>query len=382
VQENLDQSLRVARSRRRALARAFAAPGRERDIVVQILKSALAAVLAWEAARLLLHSPQPFFAPLAALVTVHVTVYGSMRAGIQRVLAVIAGVLLSFAVAQVLGVNGVSLGLVLVIALVVGRWHLLGDEGLQVPITALLAMTVAGGTAENALQSRVLDTVLGAAIGAATNLLLFPPVHLRSARDSVATTASGVARLLRAIAEGVRGDWGRDEAAEWLERAERLSRLVRDARSTIDRGQESLRLNPRRHQVPMVGRTADLGRAIDALEHVVIQMRSITTSLLEVADSPRRPEPAFLQHYAEILDSVADAFDRLADETDGDEELSGVRAAVQAGGDRWRELRTQVAEERLREPDALPTYGSLLVDVERMLDELERADDALALSTP
>ncbi|MDT7786024.1 MAG: hypothetical protein QOF58_4443, partial [Pseudonocardiales bacterium] len=102
MRETVDQSFRVARSRRRALARA------------------LAAVLAWEAARRVLHSPQPFFAPLAALVTVHVTVYGSVRSGIQRVLAVIAGVLLSFAVAQVLGVNGVSLGLVLVIALVVG----------------------------------------------------------------------------------------------------------------------------------------------------------------------------------------------------------------------------------------------------------------------
>ncbi|MGZ4609437.1 MAG: FUSC family protein [Actinomycetes bacterium] len=382
LRDSLSGTLRAARARRRALGRAVAGPGRERDLLVQILKSALAAVLAWETARLLLHSPQPFFAPLAALVTVHVTVYGSFRVGVQRVLAVLAGVLLAFAAAQVLGVNGASLGLVLVLALFVGRWRRLGDEGLQVPITALLAMTVAGGTAENALQARVLDTLVGAAIGAVTNLVLMPPVHLRSARDSVASTASGVARLLRTVAAGLREDWDRDDAVEWLDRARRLDRLVHDARATLGRGRESLRLNPRRRQVDLADDAAPLGRAVDALEHVVIQCRSIATSLLEVADSPIRPAPTFLQHYASILESVAEAFDRLADESQGEEELATVRAAVRTGGDRWRVLRSRVQEERLREPDSLPTYGSLLVDVERILDELERADDALALSTP
>ncbi len=36
----------------------------------------------------------------------------------------------------------------------------------------------------------------------------------------------------------------------------------------------------------------------------------------------------------------------------------------------------------LRFPPGLPTYGSLLVDAERMLDELERAEAVLAVSTP
>ena len=36
----------------------------------------------------------------------------------------------------------------------------------------------------------------------------------------------------------------------------------------------------------------------------------------------------------------------------------------------------------VQRPDSVPTHGSLLVDAERILDELERAEGALAGSTP
>jgi len=382
VRDALDHGRLVVRARRRSLGRAAAGPGRERDLLVQILKSAFASVLAWETARIVLDSPQPFFAPLAALVTVHVTVYGSLRVAAQRVVAVLVGVLLAFAAARYAGINGLSLGVVLVVALVLGRWHRLGGEGLQVPTTALLAMTVAGGTAQNQLQARVLDTVVGALIGAGTNLLLLPPVHLRSARDSVAALANGVGRLLQAVGTGLREEWGPEQTDEWRDRAARLDRLVRDARASIERGQESKRLNPRRQSVRSAVSDADLRRAVDSLEHVSIQCRSITTSLSALADSPLRPTARFLTAYADVLLAAADAFSALADETQGDQELAQVRAATRSGGDRWRELRARVLQERLDQPDALPAYGSLLADIERVLDELQTADDALAVSTP
>ena len=164
---------------------------------MQIAKSAGAAVVAWQVATVALHSHQPFLAPLAALITVHATVYQSVRGAAQHVLAVLAGVLLAFLAARTLGVEWYSLGLVLVVALVIARWQRLGDSALQVPTTALLALTIAGGVRDTALEARVVETLVGAVIGAATNLLVLPPVHLRSSRDAIASIASGVARLLR-----------------------------------------------------------------------------------------------------------------------------------------------------------------------------------------
>lgn len=298
VRQSLQRGRRVARSRQRDLARAVRTPGRERDDLLQVAKSAAAAVLAWQVARLSLHSDQPFLAPLAALITVHATVYQSVRGAAQHVLAVLAGVILAFLAARALGVEWYSVGLVLVAALLVARRHRLGDSGLQVPTTALLAMTIAGGVQETALEARVVETLVGGVIGAAMNLLVRPPVHLRSGREAVATTASGVAWLLRSVAEGIRGEWSEEDARDWLERARRLDGLVRDARSTTEQGRE------------------------------------------------------------------------------------GLRGAVRSGGDKWRDLRSQIQQVGVQRPDSMPSYGSLLVDAERILDELERAEGALAGSTP
>ena len=93
------------------------APGRERDVLLQIAKGAAAAVIAWQVAQVALRSEQPFLAPLAALIAVKATVYQSLRTTAQNVTAVLAGVLLAFLTARTLGVEWYSLGLVLVVAL-------------------------------------------------------------------------------------------------------------------------------------------------------------------------------------------------------------------------------------------------------------------------
>lgn len=83
-----------------------------------------------------------------------------------------------------------------------------------------------------------------------------------------------------------------------------------------------------------------------------------------------------------MLDETAAAFEALADEQTGDVERENVRGAVRHGGDSWRQLRTCLVEAEESPGAGVPTYGSLLVDAERMLDELERAEAVLAVSTP
>ena len=267
------------------------APGRERDVLVQIAKGAVAAVIAWQVAKVALHSDQPFLAPLAALIAVEATVYQSLRTTVQNVTAVLAGVLLAFLTARTLGVEWYSLGLVLVVALGMARWQRLGGSGLQVPTTALLAMTIAGGVQDTMLEARVIETLVGALIGATINMLILPPVHLRDGRESVASTARGVSRLLTSIAEGIRTGWSREDAQEWLDRARQLDARVRDARSASERGRESMRFNPRATPDALPVDVASLDRAVDSLEHVAVQCRSIAASLLDTVtgDHTRRP---------------------------------------------------------------------------------------------
>ena len=381
---SIAHSVRVGQSHRRAVRRAMQAPGRERDVLLQIAKAAAAAVIAWQVAKVALHSEQPFLAPLAALIAVEATVYQSLRTTAQNVTAVLTGVLLAFLTARTLGVEWYSLGLVLVVALGVARWQRLGGSGLQVPTTALLAMTIAGGVQETMLEARVFETVAGALIGAAINLLILPPVHLRDGRESVASTARGVSRLLTSMAEGIRSEWSREDAQEWLERARQLDARVRDARYASERGRESIRFNPRATPEALPVDVGSLDRAVDSLEHVAVQCRSIAATLLDtvVGDHARRPTDAFLHLYAEILDEAAAAFAAVGDDIRGADELQNLRSAVRSGGDKWRDLRKRIQNADVRQNDSFPSYGSLLVDAERTLDELERAEQFLAASTP
>jgi uncharacterized membrane protein YgaE (UPF0421/DUF939 family) len=83
-------------------------PERLRDPVfwtntLQIAKTALAAALAWVLAHTLFDVAQPFLAPWAALLTVHATVFGTLRSGVQQVAATVVGVLVAFAAGHLLG---------------------------------------------------------------------------------------------------------------------------------------------------------------------------------------------------------------------------------------------------------------------------------------
>ena len=78
----------------------------------QLLKTAFAAVLAWVLAAHVFGLEQPYLAPWAALLTVHATVFASLRRGVRQAGASLLGVLVAFAAGQLFGVSAVSVGAV------------------------------------------------------------------------------------------------------------------------------------------------------------------------------------------------------------------------------------------------------------------------------
>src|SRR5829696_3289439 len=86
----------------------------------QIVKTCLAAVIAWVIARDVLEIAQPFLAPWAALLTVHATVYRTFARGAQQVGAAVVGVLVAFAFGSLLGLNALSVSLTIFAGLVAG----------------------------------------------------------------------------------------------------------------------------------------------------------------------------------------------------------------------------------------------------------------------
>lgn len=358
---------------------AFREPSPERDIAYQVLKSALAATVAWEIAdNLPIVEQSPWLAPVTAMVVVGATVSETFTGALQRVAATVAGVLVSYWTGHFLGLHWWSILLVVGGALAVGNWRRFGKQGTQVAITAILVLTLA--TREGYATARIIETLLGAVVGLLVNLLIAPPVHLRSARGTLGDLATGISGILADTADGLRKPWPPEDADDWLTRARDLDDRLTEARERVEQATESVRFNPRRviadvaPDVAMAVSDPWLRPALRSLEHVVIQTRGITRVIYDVEfpghDQPMaEPDKRFLERYAGLLDLAARAVHRyggLADET-GDEEL---RRLITDGIRRAHALRRLLRTAAAREDTLWPVYGALLVDAERLLNEL------------
>ncbi|GAB3734287.1 aromatic acid exporter family protein [Amycolatopsis oliviviridis] len=215
------------------IARAFRVPGEERRNLVQTTKAAVAAVLAWIVATSVLELPQPFLAPYAAVFLVQATVYRSLRGWAQQVGAVSVGVLLAAGAGQVIPSVTVALGLVVFTGLLVGSWRGFGDSGVWIGVTGMLLISYGSATEPILLADRLLETALGAAIGAVLNAVVLPPLHGERLRAATSRLASAIADVLDETAALVRG-------GEPPEAADRLHDRMRDVRSLVAEAEDAI----------------------------------------------------------------------------------------------------------------------------------------------
>jgi uncharacterized membrane protein YgaE (UPF0421/DUF939 family) len=173
-------------------------------------KTTLAAVISWELALRLPGLQPPVLAPLTALLVTQLTLVKTITGSFQRVASVTAGVLLALLVADVLGLHWWSVGLVIFVSLALGQVLKLGPHRIEVPISALLVMTL-GGTAGVA-RTRVLETLIGAGVGVVVNAVLVPPVYIRPAGEAIYELADDMARVLEGATADLREGWSGEDA--------------------------------------------------------------------------------------------------------------------------------------------------------------------------
>lgn len=346
---------------------------------LQVAKTAVATALGYQVGEVT-RSPYPVFAALAALLVVQVTVYDSVTRGLQRIGGVVVGVLVAFGAARAFGLHAWTIGVVVLLAIAAGRALRLGEGGaVQVPVSALLVVTV-GSTSRYAVD-RIVESVLGAAVGIAVNLVLAPPTRTRDAGRSVRDLARAQAGVLAAAGAGLPGQRWTGEAAGWLDAARRLDPLLRAAREAVERGQTSLRLNPRGTRLAPAAERRRV--ALRALEHVTVQVRGVARTLLDVAEDREigasgRPTPqparAALGRAMASVALALEAYGEVAAEPaahETSEEAVRLRGSLEVAR---HEVEGAVSAAR-----SLPTWaegtwlatGSILTDLDRLLGELD-----------
>jgi hypothetical protein len=277
-------------------------------------------------------------------------------------------------VADLLGLHWWSVGLVIFVSLAIGQVLKLGSHRVEVPVSALLVLTL-GGTAGVA-RTRVLETLIGAGVGVLVNAVLVPPVYIQPAGEAIYQLADDMARVLEGAAADLAEGWSGEDAYERLLEARELDGEVGEAREAVGQAEDSLRLNPRRR---LVGDPSDeLREGMTSLEHSVILIRGLCRSLVELdtVTGGRGPDPALQAALGRVLSQVADAV-----RTFGQHVAASVpgppanQAPLQRALARARAARDQLAKEMAAGPGDAPrawqVHGHVLANVDRLLSEID-----------
>ncbi|MDF2143388.1 aromatic acid exporter family protein [Knoellia sp. p5-6-4] len=366
----------------RTVRRAVAHAGPERDTGLLLAKASIATVVAWQVAVHLLDSPQPFYAPLAALLVVDETMVRSLGASAQRIAAVVLGMSVAWLVGSVVGVSWWTMVPVMLVALLLGRWRRLGDHGLQVPTLVLLSLLTVHGTDTQFTYLTIVETVVGGVIGVAVNAVVLAPLHIQQPRDAVRSLTSRVRRLLHEMATGLREGWDADLARRWYDTSTEIVQTAPEVLETIETGRESTRLNPRHDLRPVDIDWAGYERTVETVRRSQWQVSGIARTLVDAADEAERlpvPSRDFLERYAEALDAIGCAVDHfgLRDDEDQAEVDRHLRAALEV----LDQLGAWVRETPLDDPHAWPAYGALILDAQRLARELAAKKEEAAVPT-
>src|SRR4051812_33451140 len=183
-----------APSRQRVAAVVLRVRQRGRSAAFRAARITVASVAAYLVAEALgLRSPPPLIAALTALLVVQATLSSTLVNGVQRVLSVVAGVALAMLFVSVVGLTWWSLGALVAVSIVVGQLLRLGPHLVEVPISAMLVLGV-GYTAgaQTVGAGRVIETLIGAAVGVLVNVVFPPAVQSRYAGQSVEKFANEI----------------------------------------------------------------------------------------------------------------------------------------------------------------------------------------------
>ncbi len=334
----------------------------------QLFKTVLAAVLAWVLATEVFALSQSFLAPWAALLVVHSTVYRTVSRGLKQVTAAVAGVVLAWAVGNSLGLDTVSVAVVLALGLAVGALPWFGEEETTVAATALVVLTTGFSGDDSMLLDRLSDTAIGIAVGLLVNALVWPPLRRRTAITALNRIDDDIGGLLVDMGEHLAVGYDDEDVADWIDRTRSLDDDIDHAWALVRQAQESGRMNPRRSARSL--RDPRHSRSLlRRMEQALADTRSMARTLSYSSASRSQWHPGFREHWPHLLSEAG-------------------RAIAAADPDAIRTTREHlnalVDDIATSSPDSAlwPVHGALIINLRNILDAMDEVAAVNPLGQP
>ncbi|MDQ3104839.1 MAG: FUSC family protein [Actinomycetota bacterium] len=337
-----------------------------------VAQMCVAVSLAWLVATEALGHPQPFFAPIAAVICVTSATGRRRWVVVELVVGVAVGIGVGELLLAVIGRGVWQLALVVAIASAVA---LLLDVGrlavIQASTSAILLVAVrpVTGSVETVALERFVDALVGGAVGlAVTALLAYDPA--RTLRRDVDAVLSELADLLASTAKALR--WG-DPGVAWtaLQRGRSLETPLRELTDTAASSRELSRISPYRwRQREPIARYAHSLRYVDhAVRDARVLARRVHTMLRRGARDGVVAAPA--------LDRLAGAVRLFADDLAERQHVDDVREALVEVArsatdalpvERSLGLSVVVAQTRALAADLIYATGTTVDELDRLLE--------------
>jgi uncharacterized membrane protein YgaE (UPF0421/DUF939 family) len=241
---------------------------RERIIMTArpILQTSVAASCAWLVATELVGHPQPFFAPISAVITLGLTVGQRRRRAVELAIGVSVGIAIADLLVVGIGTGtwqiGVVAGLAMLAATLVGGGPLLAS---QAAASAVLVATLQ--PPEGFDFDRALDALVGSGSALAVSALLLPIDPVRLVRERLAPLLERLADALDGIAAALERRDER-EAERALTAVSELDPLYDRLAATLAAAGDAARISlSRRGKLSKLERyvaaVGELGRAVE-----------------------------------------------------------------------------------------------------------------------
>ncbi|MFT4127379.1 MAG: FUSC family protein [Gordonia sp. (in: high G+C Gram-positive bacteria)] len=324
-----------------------------------IAQCGIAAGLSWWIALEVLHhaSPPPFFAPIAAVISLGLSLGRRWRRSVELVGGVTIGILVGD-----LLITEIGSGTWQIVVVVCGAMALAVflDDGPLIPLqaasSAVLVATLLPPGGVGGLN-RAVDALIGGVIGIAVGALLPANPAARARRDAAGVLAT-VRDAADRLAQGLR-DGDPDEVLGALEAARSTQSAINTMRQDMRGGEEISTISPlywgARPRVERISKTAD------PIDNAVRNYRVVARRTLAIMQRGEEIRPELV----ELLGELPGAFDilremMLADPGDAPDQADAARVLRTLA----RAARRELADGRgMSETALLAEIRSLLVDL-------------------
>ncbi len=271
-----------------------------RDNLRTIVQAGVAAAVAYAFAREVVGHAYPFFAPVAAVLTLSLAVGRRGRRAFEVAVGVAVGIGVADLIVLGIGTGGWQVGVVVALAMVAAI--LVGGSTLlinQAAVSAVLVATIQ--TPGHGISgARFIDALVGGAVALLANALA-PTDPVRLVRKELDPLLEELAGALDDTAAGLEeGDVTRIEHA--LERARSIDPQVNRFSEAVSAAEEMSTMSPFRRRSR--DRVSQFSIAAEPVDHAVRNVRVLTRGSIRAVDLDERIPPRAISAIGHLADAV------------------------------------------------------------------------------